>query len=532
MDANIGTPEVDPDADVLVVGYGPVGQVLSTLLAMCGRTVIVAEQRPSPFSMPRAVAVDGYAARVLGAAGVAGALADVGEPTPDYIVENASGQTLMRLELATVGRNGWPESTSMYQPGLEAALTERGAELPTLRLLRGARVASVAQDESCLRVAIDGVNSSPSAELTARWVVGCDGAKSTMRQRMGAPVQDFGFEIDWMACDVVPEQASAFPARTLHIADPSRPRVAVSAGPGHRRFEFMRLTDERPDEFDSLEGAWRRLATFGVEPGNATLERYAVYTIRSWCAQEWRAGRLLLAGDAAHEMPPFAGQGLSSGIGDAANLAWKLDAVLSGAPEGILDTYADERRPRIQRAIDVSVRLGSAICTTRPSAAAARDHAMLRSAGRPAHQVPESLAAGFLHRTPAGTIARFAGRLMPQARVATEATVAGLDEMASVRRGFTLVVGREPDTLLDAHGVSRLRAMDVRVIEIVGQGRQLPAPSDHLPVMDIDDVYLPWLASLGDAVGALVRPDFYVFGVGKDAASLRALVTDLRAQLS
>src|SRR5436305_5170947 len=320
-----------PDADVLVVGYGPVGQVLSPLLALYGRRVIVVEQQPKPFPLPRAVAVDGYAARVLAVAGVGKALAEIGEPTPEYIVENVAGQTLMRLELATLGRNGWPESTSMYQPGLEAALARRGSELETLRVMRGCRAIAIHQQGTGVTVTVGHNGSDAPIELTARWVVGCDGSNSTVRRYIDAPVHDLGFEVDWMACDVVAAQPGAFPSRTLHIADPDCPRVAVSAGPGHLRFEFMRLDGETMEALASADGAWRRLAAFGVEPRNATLERFAVYRIRSRCFEEWRSGRLLVAGDAAHEMPPFAGQGLSSGIADAANLAWKLDAVLSGA---------------------------------------------------------------------------------------------------------------------------------------------------------------------------------------------------------
>ncbi len=523
--------DVGADADVLVVGYGPVGQILSTLLAMYGRRVIVAEQWPKPFPMPRAVAVDGYAARVLAVTGVAPALAEIGEPTPDYIVENAAGQTLMRLDLAAVGRNGWPESTSMYQPGLEAALAARGGQLETLRLMRGHRVVSMAQDGPVVRVAARDSESGSCAELTARWVVGCDGANSTVRESMGVSVKDYGFEIDWMACDVLPLEESAFPACTLHIADPACPRVSVSAGPGHLRFEFLRLADERPEDFDTPEEAWRRLATFGVDHANARLERYAVYRIRSGCAEQWRSGRFLIAGDAAHEMPPFAGQGLSSGIGDAANLAWKLNAVLSGAAERILDTYGEERRPRVKGAIDISVRLGRVICTTDPTAAAGRDTAMLRSARRPAPGVPDSLASGLLHRSQAGAVARFAGRLTPLARVACNGVVAGLDEIAGLGRRYVLLVGGALSTLVGDTHLADLERLDVSVVEIVGPGSETPAPATHLAVVDLDDFYLPWLTSLGNAAGALIRPDFYVFGVGRDRAGLQALVADLRAQL-
>jgi flavoprotein hydroxylase len=299
-----------------------------------------------------------------------------------------------------------------------------------------------------------------------------------------------------MACDMTALHPSGFPVRTLHIADPANPRVAVSAGPGHFRFEFLRLPHEDPAAFDSAASAWRRLASFGVDPGNATLERFAVYRIRSRCAERWRSGRLLIAGDAAHEMPPFAGQGLSSGIADAAALAWRLSAVVDGAGDAVLDSYAAERLPRVRRSIDTSVRLGALICTTDRAAAAARDAAMLRSAGRTPPPPPDSITTGVLHRTPAGGPARFAGRLAPQLRAA-------------------------PDSGLGLRHV--LLATETLAAELGELG---------IPVVAVQDGYADWLASLGDAKAALVRPDFYVFGVASDRDALAAMVNDLDRQLS
>jgi flavoprotein hydroxylase len=493
------------DADVIVVGYGPVGQVLSTLLAAQGRRVIVAEQHPKPFPMPRAVAVDGYAARVLDVAGVAGALVEIGEPTPEYQVVSASGGSLMRFKLDGIGRNGWPESTSMYQPGLEAALEARGRELDSLTVMRGYRAVAVASDEAGVAVRL--VSDEESVELTAAWVVGCDGANSTVRACIDPPIKDNGFAIDWMACDMVPRDPDAFPVQTLHIADPAGPRVAVSAGPGHYRYEFLRLADDAREEFDSVSGAWRRLAAFGVTPGNSTLERYAVYRIRSRCAEQWRADRLLIAGDAAHEMPPFAGQGLSSGIADAANLAYKLGAVLDGAPDALLDSYAAERLPRVRRSIDTSVRLGAAICVTDARAAAARDAAMARTAGQAPPPVPDSIATGLLQRGATGAPAQFAGRLAPQPAVGDGV---GLDARAGLGRGHVL--------LARAGAVERER---------------IAADLERLGVafVDADAFYLPWMDSLRSAVAALVRPDFYVFGVAHDADGIDALLGELARQL-
>ena len=241
------------DADVLVVGYGPVGQVLSLLLAQRGWRVIVAEQWPAPYQMPRAVTFDGHAARIIAAAGAAGVISQIGEPSADYAVENGTGQTLLRIGLRRSGRHGWPDSTSMYQPGLEAGLAACGAGQPGLRVLRGHRVVRLTERGPLVEVVTRDVpaGDGPAGQervLRARWVVGCDGANSGVRAHLGSTVRDYGFCVDWLACDVTPLRPSDFPPSNLQIADPARPRVAVSAGPGHRRWEFMRLPGEPPEE--------------------------------------------------------------------------------------------------------------------------------------------------------------------------------------------------------------------------------------------------------------------------------------------
>ena len=373
-------PAADPPvADVLIVGYGPVGQVLSLLLAQRGWQVVVAEQWPAPYQMPRAVTFDGHAARIIATAGAVDVIARVGEPSADYVIENASGQTLLRIELRQAGRHGWPDSTSMYQPGLEAALAARGASQPGLRVLRGQRVTGLAErelaeDGPVVEAVTTDTSTGLQSVLRARWVVGCDGANSCVRSHIGTPMRDFGFSVDWMACDITPFVPSDFPPSNLQVADPAGPRVAVSAGPGHRRWEFMRLPGEDPEEFGRLASAWRRLARSGVTPANARLDRHAVYTIGARCADRWRSGRILIAGDAAHQMPPFAGQGLCSGIRDAANLAWKLDLVLRGGQDGaLLDTYECERKANVEGIIRLSVWLGNLICMTGQAEAAERD---------------------------------------------------------------------------------------------------------------------------------------------------------------
>lgn len=506
-------------ADVLIVGYGPVGQVLALLLAQRGHRVTVLEKWPRPFPMPRAVSFDGESARILAAAGVGRELAEAGEPSRDYIWRNAHGDVLLEIDVAEYGQCGWPDSTSMYQPGLEEALARRGAEYPSLTVLRGWEVVDIVEeDDACVVTAVD--RTGARAIHQARWIVGCDGANSFVRSRMGVDEVDLGFSNDWLTCDVTFREPRVFTPNNLQICDPARPTTAVSAGPGHRRWEFMRVPGETLEELNSRETAWRLLAPFDVHPGNAVLERHAVYTFQARYAERWRVGRMLIAGDAAHRMPPFAGQGMCSGFRDAANLAWKLDLVLAGhAGDALLDTYEAERREHVQHAILMSVNLGRVICQTDPAAAADRDAAMLanrrRMAGRP--QDPpmyQPLTTGLRAK------GRAAGWLMPQGRV-TKGGVTGLFDDV-VGRGLILLATSEVAAALSGDTVAFLRARGGQVVAL-GDGAG--------EVADTEGVYQRLLARAG-CQGLLVRPDYYVYGGGRTAAELDDVVAELRRSLS
>jgi flavoprotein hydroxylase len=288
----------------------------------------------------------------------------------------------------------------------------------------------------------------------------------------------------------------------------------------------MRTPGETIEELDRAETAWRLLKPFDVAPDNAVLERHAVYTFQARYADRWRVGRLLLAGDSAHLMPPFAGQGMCSGLRDAANLAWKLDLVLAGrAKDGLLDTYTDERRAHVQHAIGMSVNLGKVICQPDPAAAADRDTVMLatreRNAAAQQPAVYRSLTEGALVRgVPAP-----AGSLCPQGRVARDGAVELFDDV--VGTGFVFLSTQDPHELLDEDALAVLDRCGTHLVYLTTADR--PATRDA--VVDVDGVYSTYLAEAG-SVAIVVRPDFYVFGGGRDRAEVNALVADLGPRLS
>ena len=512
--------EATLEPDVLVVGAGPVGLTTAILLGRLGRRVTVVERWPEPFPRPRAVHFDDEIARVFAQAGVAAAMKEFGESADAYDWRNAAGETLLHFDFSGTGPSGWPTSTMSHQPSLERALVEVLEGLPLVTLLRGVTATRIHDRGDHVELAA--TTADGPLELTAPWLIGSDGANSTVRAAMGAQTTDLGFFYDWLIVDVLPHESREWRPANLQICDPCRPTTAVAAGPGRRRWEFMRLPGETIEQLNTEETAWRLLAPWGMTPDTASLERHAVYTFQARWTESWRSGRLLLAGDAAHLMPPFAGQGMCSGIRDAANLAWKLDLVLAGvADPALLDTYTRERRAHVQHAIGMSVELGKVICVMDPDVAAQRDARMTGLGGDPAKILPPlpppMLTDGLLHRSSDGSPAPGAGLLSPQPRVEVDGRSGLMDE--AVGQGFVVAAAFDPAAVLGPDQLAFLRDIGAHLVHLGGA------------VQDVNGSFLAYLAGHG-AAAVIRRPDHYVFSMAADAGELAVQIGDLRRQIT
>ena len=517
--------------DVAIIGYGPTGQMLALLLGEKGYRVAVFERWPTLYPQPRAVHYDHEIARIFQGVGIAEALASIVEPGGVYEWRNARGETLLSFDWSEQTVSGWPSSTMFPQPQLEVILDSSVKAQPTVTVYQGWAAEQVEQTQDGVHLQVRQQVVTASGELVpaegllsvrARYLVGADGANSFLRQHMHTSLTDLGFLFDWLVVDIIPHEPREWNPRNLQVCDPARPTTVVSGGKGHRRWEFMRLPGESVEDLNNSETAWQLLAPWDITPQHATLERHALYTFRARWADSWRDGRFFLAGDAAHQTPPFAGQGLCAGVRDAANLTWKFDLVLSGrAEESLLETYTSERLPHVQGMIHFAVELGKIICISDPEEANMRDQGMLAAreaqVGLPQISFPPG-PGFFLEGDP------LAGQMFMQREVVHNGKRGWFDDL--VGTGFRLIsTAGDPARYLAPDDLAFFRSIGGLCVSLSSSA------DEHADqVIDITGAYTEWFAANNCAV-VLVRPDWMIYGSAPDLAGAGKLVRSLREQL-
>jgi 2-polyprenyl-6-methoxyphenol hydroxylase-like FAD-dependent oxidoreductase len=520
-----------PDFDVVIVGYGPVGQALAALLGRAGHRVAVFERFGELYRLPRAVHLDHEIMRLLQSLGLSEFLGQEMVPVDDYRWFGADGELLLRFEPRSPAPSGWEGDYMFFQPELERAIDRHACKPTGITVERGWAADGLVQYDDRVELTVRRVTEEEPGRLaltgeirtvSARWLVGADGANSFVRETSGIGRRDLGFQERWLVVDAEPHDMAALahlPIASQHC-DPSRPTTIVQSGPRHRRWEFMLLPGEQAADFDDAERVWALLEPW-YRPQDGPLTRSAVYEFRSMLADRMRDGRVLLVGDAAHLTPPFLGQGLCSGLRDAANVAWKLDLVLRGlAAARLLDTIDPERQPQNEAIIRLAIELGKVLCELDPKAAAERD-AMLRQVDAPPPLELPPLSDGALHRPAGSPIDPLAGALSVQGLVRRAGRTGRFDDV--VGGGFQLIVADgDPLAALSSEQRALIDELDLTVASL-----DPAAPSG---VHDMDGRLTEWLARHG-AHAVLVRPDFYVFGSAPSSQELPGLLEDFQSQL-
>jgi 2-polyprenyl-6-methoxyphenol hydroxylase-like FAD-dependent oxidoreductase len=514
--------------DVAIVGYGPVGQALSALLASQGHRVCVIERYAQLFPLPRAFRFDGEAMRLFQRLGVVDELrGDLGEIDRLAWI-GADGEPTVAIDTSSPHPSGWRRDYLFYQPDLERALDGAARSQPTLDLRRGWACERVVQHDDLVALTIrrgseptsgGWVPGDETATVRARYVVGADGAHSIVRDASGIGQVDLGFSEDWLVVDFRPHDMTRFahlPA-AAEYGDPRRPHIFVRNGSHHLRWEFMLLDGDDRAAFASDPAIAWALVQDHITPGDGQLERQAVYEFRSLVTDTMRAGRALLAGDSAHQMPPFMGEGLCAGLRDANGLAWRLDLLLRGlAGDDLLDSYTPERRHQNETSIGFSMLTGMLTSMLDPHGAAARDQAFRSGALPPPREMPGIGRDGCFAPPPMGALA---GERAVQGVVEAGGRTGRFDDV--VGRGFVLLLAAgNPHEVLD--GELMAYVTDVLGGVVVSLDRSV-----RRGVRDADGALTAWLRDNG-AGAALIRPDGYVFGSVAEPAGAARLVRALR----
>jgi len=310
--------------DVIISGGGPVGATLGALLGSHGVNVLILERYAAIYDKPRAIVLDWEIMRVLQVCGIAEDLKPFIAPHTGTDYLGLDGQLIKKFDPAPPPYPlGWPATLMFVQPELERLLRDRLMSLPSVDLKLGARFETLTQDDHRVSVAYTDLDTGQAQHATADYLVGCDGANSQVRAVLGLGLTDFEFDEWWVVIDAWQKKETPLPPKTTQYCWPSRPATYVVGPNTLRRWEIKILPGETPEEFqdtDRLNAVWGQYA----DTEAFDLWRSATYRFNARVGEQWRDGRVFLAGDAMHQTPPFLGQGLCAGMRDAANLSWKL----------------------------------------------------------------------------------------------------------------------------------------------------------------------------------------------------------------
>ena len=486
-----------PSFDVAVVGLGPVGSTLANLLGLCGVNTLVLEREAQAYHLPRAVHFDDETMRVFQTIGLSDAVLPHVILSPGMRFVDADGRLILdwgRPVEATP--MGWHLSYRFHQPDLENVLNDGLRRWPHVVVRNRCDVFALDQDEHGVRVRYEDLGSGQLAETRVRYVIGCDGARSLVRRFMGSPMDDLGFHERWLVVDaLLKRERPDLGDHSIQFCNPKRPATYVRGTGNRRRWEITVHPQEQTPAVTQPERIWQLLGPW-ISSDDAEIERAAVYTFHSTIAKHWRNGRLLLAGDSAHQTPPFLGQGMCAGIRDAANLAWKLHAVLRGGAEAdLLDSYESERSPHVREFIELAIRLGGLINTKAMEAGLSAGQPRDNAAARLEVQKP-LLGPGL-----AGGHPGFAGRTAPQFLLSdgrrTDDHV-GYRFCLFAQSAFLAGLSQAAHTMLIKAGITVISSNDA-----AGVG--------------------PWLVRQ-DVPAVMARPDRYVLGAARNENELAALL--------
>ena len=478
--------------DCAIIGYGPSGATLANLLGLCGLKVIVLEREAEIYQLPRAVHFDDETMRVFQTVGITEELSKKIRVNLGMRFVDPAGNLLLDWPRPQViGPNGWYASYRFHQPDLEQILRKSLSRFENIDPRVNAEVFSVKEQSDRVEVNFKDLNSGTTYLVNTKYVVGCDGARSFLRDCMKTEMENLGFNERWLVIDVfLKKEMPELGDHTIQYCNPKRPATYCRSPGIRRRWEIKLHDHEDEQKVTNPENVWEFLKDW-IKPNEAEIERKAVYTFSSAIAKKWKSGRMLLAGDAAHLTPPFMGQGMCSGIRDVANLAWKI-ALCSkeNKEDSLLESYQHERSPHVKAYIETAIQLGGLI--NRAESAKA-----LRAAlpGQDGSSRMESIAPKLGESLKAGS-SEHRGRLFPQLRL-------------SDNRLMDDVIGYSPALLIKE---------DIKFYN-------LNLPTGLIVISSESEKEVSACLQYMGTEAVLIRPDRYILGTAKTKEDLNNLLS-------
>jgi len=492
---------------VVIVGAGPTGITAATLLAQYGVDCLVLDRWANVYPQPRAVHLDDEIYRVVARLGISDEFAAISRPAQGLRLLDPTMRVLAEFRRDTaLSEHGFPQANMFDQPELEALLRTNLKRYSSAELRGNVEVTAVEEtSDGRIRVAfVDGTDNSEH-DVHADFVLGCDGANSVVRARIGAAMRDMRFEQRWLVVDAATDADLDQWDGVHQVCNPARAGTYMRIGSTRYRWEFRLLPDESADDFGSLQALKPLITPWTSRVGDDELElvRVTEYTFRAQTADRWRRGNIFLLGDAAHLTPPFIGHGMGAGMRDAMNLAWKVAGVISGdLPRAALDSYEQERKPHTRHMIRLALTVGWAMTAGGELGNLIRRLVVTRMKFVPGlrskvidSRTPALHRSAFVHRRHARR--QLAGTLCPNPVLADGCR---LDRVLG--DGFALITAVPPDD-------TQHRLLNER-----GAVVHIAAPDGELA---------DWLRR-GRVTSAIVRPDRTVMWAGRDMRRIDDLV--------
>lgn len=494
------------DADVAIIGYGPTGVSAANFLGSRGVRTIAFERDADIYLRARAVTVNDWTMRIYQSVGLDVALKRDMDETAALRWITYNGQELNRVGFPP-SELGHSRGYSIYQPEMEKTLRAGAARYKDhVSVDFGVEVSGLTQDAVGVTLTVKDSKTGATRQCRVRYVLACDGGASGTREQLGIPLIGDTLETRWVVIDAKVKRW--WPDRHILTfwSDKARPVVDIALSMGNHRWELPLRPDESQNDFATHDQLWQLLDTMGVSRDDVEIHQHAFYKHHVRHAERWRDGRVMLLGDAAHLMPPWAGAGMQSGIRDADNICWKLSAVLNGSlPESVLDTYQQERAPDVARYTQISVDLGRIIKQElSPEEVAAMQPPSDAPPRLPPLLQPPTLQQGWVHENTQETSP--IGKFIPQPRVAmTNGRLTLLDD--AIGNGFVMLGdGVDPATLLTPEEKRGWDALGTRYIAVRAPDQPSLSEGD---LIDIEGTLLSWMRQYR-TTAIVMRPDRFV----------------------